>query len=171
MSDPRICVSNTWLEPLTPRAYLQLCNLPYILSPLPWAHVRTWIILFPSYHVPCGSFLESNFGNLSAFSNYFFELIFLNVDGFFLFFIFFFSFEDIWFTIFCFRCSANWFSFTYTCIWTSHLAQLLKNHPAMKEIWVQSLGWEDMFRGTCRTSPVFLPAESHGQRSLAGYSP
>ena len=30
----------------------------------------------------------------------------------------------------------------------SHLAQLLKNHPAMKEIWVQSLGWEDMLRGT-----------------------
>ena len=87
MSDPRICVSNTWLEPLTPRAYLQLCNLPYILSPLPWAHVRTWIILFPSYHVPCGSFLESNFGNLSAFSNYFLNWFFLMLmDSFYLFF-------------------------------------------------------------------------------------
>ena len=31
--------------------------------------------------------------------------------------------------------------YMYLCI---HFAQLLKNHPAMKEIWVQSLGWEDM---------------------------
>ena len=68
---PRTCVSNIWLEPLTPRAYLQPCNLPYILSPLPWAHVRTWVILFPSYPVPCGYFFESMFGNFSAFSNYF----------------------------------------------------------------------------------------------------
>ena len=55
----------------------------------------------------------------------------------------FFSFEYIWFTMLCFRCTAKWFSFTYICIWASHLAQLLKNHPAMREIWVQSLGWED----------------------------
>ena len=38
------------------------------------------------------------------------------------------------------RCTAKWFSFIYTCILASHLSQLLKNHPAMKEIWVQSLG-------------------------------
>ena len=69
LSDPRTCVSNIWLEPLTPRAYLQPCNLPYILSPLLWAHVRTSIILFPSYPVPCGSVFESKFGNLSACSN------------------------------------------------------------------------------------------------------
>ena len=35
--------------------------------------------------------------------------------------------------------------YMYLCI---HFAQLLKNHPAMKEIWVQSLGWEDMLRWT-----------------------
>jgi len=35
----------------------------------------------------------------------------------------------------------------------------------MKEIWVQSLGREDMLRGTGRASPVFLPVESHGLRS------
>ena len=78
---------------------------------------------------------------------------------------YFFSFEYIWFTMLSFRCPAKWFSFTYTCIWASHLAQLLKNHPAMKEIWVQSLGREDMLRGTGRASPVFLPVESHGLRS------
>ena len=86
-------------------------------------------------------------------------------------FYFFFLFEYIWFTMLCFRCPVKWFSFTYTCTWASHLAQLLKNHPAMKEIWVHSLGWEDMFRGTRWASSVFWPGESHGQRSLAGYSP
>ena len=83
---PRTCVSNIWQEPLTPRAYLKPCNLPYILSPLPWAHVRTWVILFPSYPVPCASFFESTFGNVYAFSNQFFELIVLHVYGFLLFF-------------------------------------------------------------------------------------
>ena len=78
---------------------------------------------------------------------------------------YFFSFEDIWFTMLGFSCPAKWFSFAYTCIWAFHLAQLLKNHPAMKEIWVQSLGREDMLRGTGRASPVFLPVESHGLRS------
>ena len=29
------------------------------------------------------------------------------------------------------------------CSWTSLVAQLLKNPPAMWETWVQSLGWED----------------------------
>ena len=39
----------------------------------------------------------------------------------------------------------------------------------MEEMWVQSLGGEDpLEKGT--DSPVFLPGEFHGQRSLAGYS-
>ena len=28
--------------------------------------------------------------------------------------------------------------------WASPVAQLVKNPPAMQEIWVQSLGWEDL---------------------------
>ena len=48
---------------------------------------------------------------------------------------YFFPFEYIWFTMLCFTCPAKWFIFTYTCNWASHLAQLLKNYPAMKEIW------------------------------------
>ena len=28
-------------------------------------------------------------------------------------------------------------------LWASLVAQLVKNLPAMQEIWVQSLGWED----------------------------
>ena len=39
------------------------------------------------------------------------------------------------------------------------------------EMWVRSLGWEDPLEEGMAPTPVFLPGESHGQRSLAGYSP
>ena len=35
----------------------------------------------------------------------------------------------------------------------------------------QSLGWEDPLEEEVATTPVLLPGKSHGQRSLAGYSP
>ena len=35
----------------------------------------------------------------------------------------------------------------------------------------QSLGQGDPLEKGMATTPVFLPGESHGQRSLAGYSP
>ena len=53
----------------------------------------------------------------------------------------------------------------------SLIAQLVKNLPAMQETWVQFLGWGDTLEKEMATTPVFLPGESHGQRSLAGYSP
>ena len=28
--------------------------------------------------------------------------------------------------------------------WASHVAQVVKNLPAIQETWVQSLGWEDL---------------------------
>ena len=34
-------------------------------------------------------------------------------------------------------------TFCHTCLWTSLVAQLVKNLPAMQETWVRSLGWED----------------------------
>ena len=34
------------------------------------------------------------------------------------------------------------FSHDVLCIWASLVAQLVKNLPAMRETWVQSLGWE-----------------------------
>ena len=40
----------------------------------------------------------------------------------------------------------------------------------MQKTRVQSLGWEDPLEEGMDT-PVFLPGESHGQRSLMGYSP
>ena len=51
------------------------------------------------------------------------------------------------------------------------MTQLVKNLPAMQETWVQSLGWEDPWRRAWQSTPVLLPGESHGQRSLVGYSP
>ena len=46
-----------------------------------------------------------------------------------------------------------------------------KNMPVTQETWVQSLGWEDLLEEGMATTPVFLPEESHEQRSLVGYSP
>ena len=41
----------------------------------------------------------------------------------------------------------------------SLVAQQVKNPPAMRETWVQSLGWEDpLEKGT----PVFWPGEFNG---------
>ena len=51
------------------------------------------------------------------------------------------------------------------------VAQMVKNLPAMQETQVQSLGWEDPLEKGWQPTPVFLPGESHGQRSLIGYSP
>ena len=51
------------------------------------------------------------------------------------------------------------------------MAQMKNNLPAMQETWVQSLGWEDPLEKEMQPTPVFLPGESHGQRSLVVYSP
>ena len=53
----------------------------------------------------------------------------------------------------------------------SLVAWMVKNLPAMQETWVPSLGWEDPWRKEWQPTPVFLPGESHGLRSLAGYNP
>ena len=33
--------------------------------------------------------------------------------------------------------------YSFQWSWASHVAQLVKNLPAMQETWVRSLGWED----------------------------
>ena len=45
---------------------------------------------------------------------------------------------------------------------------MVKNLPAMQETWIQSLHWEDPLE---KEMAEFLPGKSHGERSLAGYSP
>ena len=48
---------------------------------------------------------------------------------------------------------------------------MVKNPPAMRgpgfDPWVGKIPWRRAWQPT----PVFLPGESHGQRSLVGYSP
>ena len=51
----------------------------------------------------------------------------------------------------------------------SLVAQTVKNLPAMWETWVPSLGREDLWRRKWQPTPVFLPGELHGQRSLEDY--
>ena len=41
-------------------------------------------------------------------------------------------------------------------IWASLVAQLVKNPPAMKETWVQSLGWEDLLEKGAATHSSIL---------------
>ena len=42
------------------------------------------------------------------------------------------------------------------------MAQLVKNPPAMRETWVQSLGWEDPLEKGKATSSSILAGEFHG---------
>ena len=46
------------------------------------------------------------------------------------------------------------------------VAQMVKNLPVMWETWVGKSPWRRAWQPT----PVFLPGESHGRRSLEGYS-
>ena len=49
---------------------------------------------------------------------------------------------------------------------------MVKNLPAMQETWVRSLCQEEPIeKGEWQPTSIFLPEESHGQRSLARYSP
>ena len=37
---------------------------------------------------------------------------------------------------------------------------MVKNLPAVQELWVLSLDWEDLLEESMATTPVFLPGES-----------
>ena len=62
--------------------------------------------------------------------------------------------------------------------WAPLVVQTVKNLPAMQEIWIQSLGWEDSIHRLQRSpggghgNPLQYSClkHPHGQRSLAGYS-
>ena len=61
-----------------------------------------------------------------------------------------------------------------TSIQASQVALVVKNLPAnsgdIKDIG-SSLGWEDVMEKGMTLTAVFLPGESHGQKSLVGFSP
>ena len=50
------------------------------------------------------------------------------------------------------------------------MVQTVKILPTMQETQVQPLSRRDPLEKEWQPTPVFLPRESHGQRSLAGYS-
>ena len=54
-------------------------------------------------------------------------------------------------------------------LWGFPVAQMVKNPPAMQETQVRSPGRQG--RREWKPTPLFLPGESHGQRSLMRYSP
>ena len=85
--------------------------------------------------------------------------------------IFYFILEYNWFKccVGC-RCTAKWFSYTYTYIWASLVVQMLKNLPAMNKApgLIPGLGRSpgggqgNPLQYSCLENP-------HGQRSLVGY--
>ena len=61
------------------------------------------------------------------------------------------------------------YPFQYSCAFL--VTQMIKNLPAVRETWSQSLGWEDPLEEGMAAHSGILPGKSHGQRSLVGYSP
>ena len=51
------------------------------------------------------------------------------------------------------------------------MTQRVKHLPAMQETRVRSLSQEDPLEKEMEPTPVFLPGEPHGQRSLVVFSP
>ena len=57
--------------------------------------------------------------------------------------------------------------------WASQVVLVVEHLPASAgdiETPVWSLGWEDPLEEGMQATPIFLPGESHGQKSLEGYS-
>ena len=50
----------------------------------------------------------------------------------------------------------------------SLIAQSVKDMPAVQQTWVRSLDWEDPLEKKWLPTPILLPGELHGQRSLVG---
>ena len=71
--------------------------------------------------------------------------------------------------------SVTAFRYVIINIWASQVALVVKNPSANVgrgkkyefHLWVGKIPWRKAWQPT----PVFLPGESHGQRSLAVYSP
>ena len=60
---------------------------------------------------------------------------------------------------------------TVKLTWASQVAQSQRIHLLMQETQVGSLGQKIPWRRKWQLTPVFLPGEFHGQRSLTGCSP
>ena len=56
-------------------------------------------------------------------------------------------------------------------MWAFQVVLVVKNRPAVKEMQVKSLGRENPLEEGMTTHSRILALESHGQKSLVGYSP
>ena len=56
-------------------------------------------------------------------------------------------------------------------IWGFPTGSAVKNPPTMQETWVWSLVGKISWKRAWQSTSVLSPGESHGERSLAGYSP
>ena len=63
------------------------------------------------------------------------------------------------------------FSSSSAIKWASLVAQMVKNLCAMQETGFEPCVGKMPWRRKWQPTPVFLPGESHGWRSLAGHSP
>ena len=59
----------------------------------------------------------------------------------------------------------------YMYTYGSLMAQAVANPPAMWVTWVRYWFGKIPWRGAWQPTPLFLPRESHGERSLVDYSP
>ena len=59
----------------------------------------------------------------------------------------------------------------YVCFGASLVAQMVKNPSAMQGSWVRSLVRKISWRREWLPSPILLPEEFQGQRSLVAYTP
>ena len=69
-------------------------------------------------------------------------------------------------------CFLSLFPYSYRLSWASQVVLVVKNLPQCrrpKGRWFDP--WVEGSRRAWQPTPVFLPGESHGQRSLVGYSP
>ena len=58
---------------------------------------------------------------------------------------------------------------SFSAKWASLVGQLVKSLPAMQETWFSPRVWKIPKRKKWQPSPVFLPREFHGWRSLVGF--
>ena len=87
------------------------------------------------------------------------------------------QFLDKWMHVWWSRESSNFkalcgrvLGITFSFCWEV-ASQMAKNLSAVQETWVRFLGQEDPLEEEMAINSVSLPGESHGQRSLEGYSP
>ena len=60
---------------------------------------------------------------------------------------------------------------SYKCWWTSQVAEMVKNLPAMQETWVHSLGMEGSLEKGMATHSSIIAWRIPRTEFLAGYSP